>query len=89
MGAPSCSRFDVWSAQKRGFSYFTTKAEAELDPVKRVAMHIQLNDMVVNNRVVIPVIARSGVSAMNLKLVANPSGWDSNFWDLQDWFKDA
>ena len=65
------------------------RAEAELDPVKRVAMHIQLNDMVVNNRVVIPVIARSGVSAMNLKLVANPSGWDSNFWDLQDWFKDA
>ena len=76
-----------WRNKEWDDLYF--RAEAELDPVKRVAMHIQLNDMVVNNRVVIPVIARSGVSAMNLKLVANPSGWDSNFWDLQDWFKDA
>jgi peptide/nickel transport system substrate-binding protein len=52
-------------------------------------MYMKLNDIVVNDRVVIPVIARSGVSAVNLALSCNPSGWDSNFWDLHDWFKDV
>ncbi len=64
-------------------------AETELDPVKRAAMYITLNDMVIKDRVVIPVIARSGVSAVNSKLQVNPSGWDSNFWDLSSWFMDS
>jgi peptide/nickel transport system substrate-binding protein len=65
------------------------KAEKELDPIKRAAMYIEMNDMVVRDRAVVGVIARAGVSAMNGKLQANPSGWDSNFWDLFDWYKDA
>jgi peptide/nickel transport system substrate-binding protein len=64
-------------------------AERTLDPVKRAAMYIQMNDMVVNQRVVIPVVYRPGVSAVNQKLVVAPSGWDSNFWNLPDWFKDV
>ena len=75
--------------RNKEFDELHGKAEAELDPIKRIAMYIALNDLVVNNRAVIPVIARSGVSAMNGKLHADPSGWDSNFWDLQDWYKDA
>ena len=65
------------------------RAEAELDPVKRVAMHIELNDIVVRDRAVIGLIGRAGVSAVATKLQVNPSGWDSNFWDLFDWYKDA
>ena len=33
-------------------------AQVELDPVKRAAMFIKLNDMAVNDQVVIPVVAR-------------------------------
>ena len=64
-------------------------AQVELDPLKRAAMFIKLNDMVVNDQVVIPVIARHAVQAMNSKLVANMSGWDNNTWDIQNWFKEG
>ncbi len=76
-----------WRSEEWDKLYF--QAEAELDPVKRAAMYIKLNDMVIQNRVVIPVIYRPGVSAVNLKLQVAPSGWDSNFWAIQDWFKTA
>jgi peptide/nickel transport system substrate-binding protein len=64
-------------------------ATVELDPVKRVAMLIKLNEMAVNNQVVIPVVARPSVVAMANKLVAVMSGWDNNTWDIQDWYKEG
>ena len=63
--------------------------QVEVDPVKRAAMFIKLNEMVVADHVVIPVVARPGVAAMNGKLAATISGWDNNTWDLQDWYKEA
>ena len=64
-------------------------AEKTLDPVKRAAMYIQLNDLAVKARAVIPIVYRPGVSAVAAKLQVAPSGWDSNFWNLYDWFKDV
>ena len=45
-------------------------------------MFIEANDMVINDQVVIPVVARPGVAAMATKLNASISGWDNNTWDL-------
>jgi peptide/nickel transport system substrate-binding protein len=64
-------------------------AQTELDPVKRAAMLIKLNEMAVNNQVVIPVVGRPSVVAMSTKLVAAMSGWDNNTWDIQDWYKEG
>ncbi|MBM3648895.1 MAG: peptide ABC transporter substrate-binding protein [Alphaproteobacteria bacterium] len=64
-------------------------SQSELDPVKRAAMLIKANEMVINDHVVIPVVARPTVSAVGLKLNASISGWDNNTWDLSDWYKDA
>ena len=64
-------------------------AQVELDPVKRAAMLIKLNELVVNNQVVIPVVARLGVAAANNKLVVELSGWDNNTWDLASWYREA
>jgi peptide/nickel transport system substrate-binding protein len=64
-------------------------AQVEVDPVKRAAMLIEANNMVINQQVVIPVVARPGVAAMTTKLNASISGWDNNTWDLSDWYKDA
>jgi peptide/nickel transport system substrate-binding protein len=64
-------------------------SQSELDPVKRAAMLIKANEIVINNYVVIPVVARPGVSAASSKLHASISGWDNNTWDLSDWYKDA
>ncbi|HVC61400.1 MAG TPA: peptide ABC transporter substrate-binding protein [Acetobacteraceae bacterium] len=64
-------------------------SESELDPVKRAALLIQCNDMVVNDVVVIPVIFRYGVSAVVKNLHASLTGWDNDTSDLADWYKDA
>ena len=64
-------------------------AQVELDPVKRAAMFIRLNDLPVQDHIIIPVVARPRVRASNLKLKVPESGWDSDFWALQDWYREA
>ena len=64
-------------------------AEVELDPVKRTALFIRMNDLAVQDRAIIPVVARPRVRASNLKLKVPESGWDSDFWALQDWYREA
>jgi peptide/nickel transport system substrate-binding protein len=65
-------------------------AETELDPVKRAALFIKMNDLVIQNVVVIPVVLRPQVAAISLKLRdAVQSGWDSDFWHLPYWYREA
>ena len=64
-------------------------AEAELDPVKRAALFIRMNDLVCDNNVVIPVVYRPRVSGVADKLRAPLSGWDNDFWALADWYREA
>jgi len=64
-------------------------AEAELDPVKRTALFIRMNDLVIQARAIVPVVSRPRVRASNLKLKVPESGWDSDFWALQDWYREA
>jgi len=64
-------------------------AQVELDPIKRAAMLIKCNEMVVNDPVVIPLVARPGAVAINNSLSAEMSGWDNNTWDLANWFKEG
>ena len=63
-------------------------AEGELDPVKRAALFIAMNDMVVEDGAVIPVVNRLQVSAVSRKLRAPLSGWDNTFWNLKDWYRE-
>ncbi|HTV88768.1 MAG TPA: peptide ABC transporter substrate-binding protein [Stellaceae bacterium] len=62
-------------------------SESELDPVKRAALFIKMNDLVVDNVVVIPEIYRPTVSGIANGLNAPVSGWDSDLWALQDWYR--
>jgi peptide/nickel transport system substrate-binding protein len=64
-------------------------AQGELDPVKRAALFIKMNDMVVEDAAVIPVVNRRWVAAISHKLKATLSGWDSDFWNLKDWYREA
>jgi len=64
-------------------------AQAELDPVKRAAHFIKINDLVTGDYIIVPVVARPTVQALNNKLQARISGWDSNLYNLEDWYKDA
>ncbi len=69
---------DTWHAQ-----------EAELDPVKRAALLIHLNDLVIDNVVVIPVVTRPSVAAVAKPLICELSGFDSYIWDFASWYKEA
>jgi peptide/nickel transport system substrate-binding protein len=63
-------------------------ADHEVDSVKRAALFIKMNDIVIQNVVVIPVLWRNGVSASSLKLAGmDLTGWDSTFWHLPYWHK--
>jgi peptide/nickel transport system substrate-binding protein len=64
-------------------------AEGEMDPVKRAALFIKMNDLVIHNVVVIPVVQRPGVAAVSNRLRAERSGWDSDFWALQNWYREG
>jgi peptide/nickel transport system substrate-binding protein len=64
-------------------------AQGELDPVKRAALFIKMNDLVVEDVAVIPVVNRRWVAAMSHKLRATLSGWDNDFWNLKDWYRET
>jgi peptide/nickel transport system substrate-binding protein len=64
-------------------------AQGELDPVKRAALFIKMNDMVVDDVTVIPIVNRRWVAAMSNKLRATLSGWDNDFWNLKDWYRET
>ena len=50
-------------------------AEVELDPVKRAALFVRMNDLVVQDRAIVPVVSRPRVRASNLRLRVPESGW--------------
>jgi len=64
-------------------------AAGELDAGRRAALFIAMNDMVVEDGVVIPVLNRRWVAAMSHKLKATLSSWDNDFWNLKDWYREA
>jgi len=75
--------------QNKEYDEIYKASQGELDPAKRAAMMIKMNDMVVNDHIVIPVVARPVVSAVSNKLTCELSGWDTNTWDLANWFREA
>ena len=64
-------------------------AEGELDPVKRAALFIRMNDLACGDQAVIPVVYRPRVAAISSRLKASLSGWDNDLWNLRDWYREA
>jgi peptide/nickel transport system substrate-binding protein len=62
---------------------------SELDPVKRAAIYIKMNDMVVNDHIIVPLISRPRVRGGALNLVTTLSGWDLDFSALQNWYRES
>jgi len=65
-------------------------ASTEMDPVKRAAHFIKMNDLVIQNVVTIPLIWRNAVAgAANRLKGVDLSGWDSYLWHLAYWHREA
>ncbi len=47
-----------------------------------------MNDMVIQNIVIIPILWRNTVSAISHRLKGTDiSTWNSNFWNLANWYR--
>ena len=64
-------------------------AQVELDPVKRAAMFIKCNDLVVNDGYVIPLFARPRPVGVVNKLTIHSSAWDSLTWAIGYWTREG
>ncbi len=64
-------------------------AQSELDPVKRAALFVRMNDLVCGDTAIIPVVHRPRASATAKNLYAPLSGWDNDLWNLKDWYRKA
>lgn len=65
------------------------EAQGELDPVKRAAMFIRLNDLVVSSNHIIPLVRRPTVSASLNNLRHVLSAWDGTTWLVSDWWRET
>jgi peptide/nickel transport system substrate-binding protein len=70
------------------FDRLWRQAETEMDPVKRAALFIKMNDMVVQSAVVIPVTWRNVLHAAANSLAGiEPNSWDSIFGRIAYWYR--
>jgi peptide/nickel transport system substrate-binding protein len=66
------------------------RAEVEMDPVKRAAHFIRMNDLVVQHGVVIPVTWRNVIHAASNQLAGvELNSWDSIFGRIAYWYRTA
>jgi peptide/nickel transport system substrate-binding protein len=65
-------------------------ADSEMDPVKRAALFIRMNDLLTQHNVVVPITWRANISAISNRLRSTDiCGWDSSFWNLTRWYREA
>ncbi len=88
------SRENKWTGRNiarwknRDFDQLWRQADVEMDPVKRAALFIRMNDMVVQNGVVIPFTWRTVLhAAANSLAGVELNGWDSIFGGIAYWYR--
>src|SRR5712691_2336728 len=75
--------------QSKEYDEIYKQAEQELDAVKRAAMYIKLNEMVVGDNYIQPIISRARVAAVKGSVTAHFSGWDNDLWQIASWYRDT
>ncbi|MFM6455790.1 MAG: hypothetical protein ACKPH7_28730 [Planktothrix sp.] len=67
-----------------------TQATTEIDPKKRQEILIKMNDMLINNTIVIPLVHRADVQGVNQQLTGvDLTPWDLTVWNIKDWKKSS
>ena len=64
-------------------------SQTEFDPVKRAALFVKMNDLVVNDKHIIPLFARPRPYGVVNKMKPIFSAWDNTTWALGYWTRDA
>jgi peptide/nickel transport system substrate-binding protein len=81
-----------WSGDNNGrycskeYDALWQQSTKELDAKKRQELFIQMNDMLVNNTILIPLVHRADVAAFSNNLSGYElTPWDRNTWNIKDW----
>jgi peptide/nickel transport system substrate-binding protein len=91
----ACTKANKWLGsnlvrwQNAEYDALYRATEVELDPVKRTALFVRMNEMVTADGYVIPFIARSVVRAFGNKIRAPLSPWQNDMAQLHDWYREA
>ena len=78
---------DRWRSDEYDKTY--KAAEVELDPAKRAALLIKLNDLVCGDGYVIPLLFRPSVTGLAKNVVAPLSGWDNDMAAIHEWYRET
>lgn len=62
-------------------------AQKELDPAKRAALLIKVNEIFCEANVILPLLSRTRVAAALNNLSHDHSGWDVDTWNLAAWYR--
>jgi len=88
-----CQKANGWQLQNKcrwsspEYDRLYRLSENELDPVKRAAMFIQMNDLACNAGHVVPVAVRAQVTALGKSISAPLTGWDLDLSGIHDWYR--
>ena len=62
------------------------QSRTEMDPEKRRQLFVQMNDMIIEEMVLIPLVDRAGVHGVSNTLEGvDLTPWDSELWNIKDW----
>ena len=62
------------------------QASQELDPEKRTKIFLAMNDLLIEDGAVIPLVHRADVSAFSNSLTGYElTAWDMRTWDIMNW----
>jgi peptide/nickel transport system substrate-binding protein len=75
--------------QSKEYDEVYRQTEKELDPVKRAALFIRLNDLVVADHYILPEINRRLAIGLKNGMVIHESGWDNDLWQIANWYRDT
>ena len=85
-GANNWSKDNYSRYCNRDYDTLWEQSTKELDPEKRRQMFIEMNDMLVNDVIVMPIVNRADVVGVSNKIVGvELTPWDRNTWNIADW----
>src|SRR5262247_3270371 len=83
-------RFNVWRWRNEEYDRLYKQAETEMDPVKRAALYMRMNDLVVQSWIVVPIALRAKAAAMSTRMRGMEHNvYEVDFWNLAMWSKEA